>query len=255
MNGYANGVEQIVGLGDTKILDSNSSHTLDFSDTLLIGIAEVNAAGGNDVIATSNLSAGTYRGGSGNDKFHTGEQDVTLLYSGTGNGYDSFLTNGTGTARALVETAESIVGLNSYNNGIDQFIGVGDSILRDSNSSHTLNFSSTILDGIFEIDAAGGNDTIIVSNVSAAIYRGNSGNDTIQFTQRPSSQPNIEVGIADFKSGADLLDFTDTDLLFDDLAQVGNDIVAEVDEGTSLRLIDTLLSNIEEEDFLFSEIS
>ena len=177
VNGYANGVEQILGLGDTRILDSNSSHTLDFSNTLLNGIAEVNAAGGNDVVTTSNLSAGTYRGGSGNDKFHTGDQDVTLLYSGTGNGYDSFLTNGIGTAVARATTAGTTIGVNGYANGVEQIVGLGDTKILDSNSSHTLDFSDTLLIGIAEVNAAGGNDVVTTSNLSAGTYRGGSGND------------------------------------------------------------------------------
>jgi hypothetical protein len=41
--------------GGAVVKDSNASHTLDFSDTDMSAIAEVNAAGGNDTVIASNL--------------------------------------------------------------------------------------------------------------------------------------------------------------------------------------------------------
>ncbi len=80
VNGYANGVDAFVGLGDTIIRDSNSSHTLNFSTTALTDIAEIDAAGGNDVVTASNVDDGNYRGGSGNDTLNAGDMSTTWRY-------------------------------------------------------------------------------------------------------------------------------------------------------------------------------
>jgi hypothetical protein len=58
--------------------------------------------------------------------------------------------------------------VNGYDNGVEEFTGLGDTIIRDTNYSRTLNFSNTILTGIAEVDAAGGNDTIVASALSGA---------------------------------------------------------------------------------------
>jgi Ca2+-binding RTX toxin-like protein len=71
LDGYANGVDRIEGhaSGDTIVRDASNSRTLDFSNTELVNIAEVDGGAGNDTIVASNLSPGTYRGGAGNDVF------------------------------------------------------------------------------------------------------------------------------------------------------------------------------------------
>ena len=178
LNGYSNGVDEFQGAGDTLIKDTDSSRTLNFSNTLLTGIAEINAAGGNDTVTASNLSDGVYRGGSGDDVLTAGTTSVTWLYSGTSNGFDT-LNNGAGTSIALAQTAGTTIGLNGYSNGVDEFQGAGDTLLKDTDSSRTLNFSNTLLTGIAEINAAAGNDTVTASNLSDGIYRGGSGDDVL----------------------------------------------------------------------------
>ncbi len=180
VNGYANGVDAFVGYStaDTIIRDSNSSHTLNFSTTALTDIAEIDAAGGNDVVTASNVDDGNYRGGSGNDTLNAGDMSTTWRYDSSNNGYDTF-HNGSGATTAVAEEAGTVIGVNGYANGVDAFVGLGDTIIRDSNSSHTLNFSTTALTDIAEVDAAGGNDVVTASNVDDGNYRGGSGNDTL----------------------------------------------------------------------------
>jgi hypothetical protein len=178
VNGYDNGVEEFAGLGDTVIRDTNYSRTLDFSNTILTGIAEVDAAGGNDTVTASNLSAGVYRGGTGDDVLIAGSTAVTWLYSGSNGGFDS-LQNGSGLSVAVAETAGTVIGVNGYDNGVEEFTGLGDTVIRDTNYSRTLNFSNTTLTGIAEVDAAGGNDTVTASNLSAGVYRGGTGDDVL----------------------------------------------------------------------------
>ncbi len=183
LNGYANGVDTFQGFGDTILRDTNYSSTLNFGATLLTGIAEIDAAGGNDTLTASNLSDGVYRGGSGDDALVASSKAVTWLYSGDGNGYDSF-TNGAGVTQAIAQSAGTVIGLNGYANGVDTFLGFGDTILRDTNYSSTLNFSATLLTGIAEIDAAGGNDTLTASNLSDGVYRGGSGDDALSASSK-----------------------------------------------------------------------
>ncbi|MCP4316529.1 MAG: calcium-binding protein [Hyphomicrobiales bacterium] len=183
VDGYANGVDAFEGhaSGDTVIQDRGGSHTLDFSNTALSNIDEVNAGGGHDVVTASNLGAGEYRGGRGNDTLNAGDAATTWLYSGDRNGFDTF-SRGTGESVALAETAGTIIGVDGYANGVDAFEGhaSGDTVIQDRGGSHTLDFSSTALSHIAEIDARGGHDTVRTSNESAANYRGGRGNDTFE---------------------------------------------------------------------------
>ena len=178
MNGYSNGVDTFSGPGDTLIQDVNSSRTLDFSNTVLTDVAEIDAAGGHDTIVASNLSNASYRGGSGNDALIAGNADVNWLFGGSTNGFDT-LSNGNGETNAVAESAGTVIGIDGYSNGVDSFTGTGDTLIQDVNSSRTLDFSDTVLTGIAEIDASGGHDTITASNLSNANYRGGSGNDSL----------------------------------------------------------------------------
>ncbi len=251
LNGYANGVDTFQGFGDTILRDTNYSSTLNFSATLLTGIVEIDAAGGNDTLTASSLSDGVYRGGSGDDALVASSKTVTWLYAGDGNGYDSF-TNGSGVTQAIAQSAGTVIGLNGYANGVDTFQGFGDTILRDTNYSSTLNFSATLLTGIVEIDAAGGNDTIVVSAGSAAKYRLGTGNDLLVFS---SLMVDLQVSIIDFcASGIDRIDVRS-------MAIAGGfaSLVKEVESpnvrvrtpGMNLLLLDFAFAQLSDDDFWF----
>ena len=176
-------MDQFQGAGDTLLKDTDSSRTLNFSNTLLTGIAEINAAGGNDTVTASNLSDGAYRGGSGDDVLNAGTTNVTWLYNGTSNGFDT-LNNGAGTSVALAQTTGTTIGLNGYANGVDSFEGAGDTIIRDTDSSRRLDLSDTSLSGIGEIDAGGGNDVVATALATGAAitYDGGAGTDTLRLS-------------------------------------------------------------------------
>ncbi|QXE24288.1 hemolysin-type calcium-binding region [Richelia sinica FACHB-800] len=180
--GYQNGVEEFVGhsSGDTVIKDVTGGNILNFSNTKLTNIAEVNANGGNDTIIASNISNMQIRGGAGNDNFTAGSQTVTFVYDGTSNGFDTF-TNGTGTSIVQATTAGTVVGVIGYQNGVEEFLGHsnGDTIIKDSTGSNTLNFSNTTLTNIAEVDASSGIDTVIASHLSSMKIRGGAGNDNL----------------------------------------------------------------------------
>src|SRR5690606_10117996 len=66
---YVNGVDAFEGhsTGDTLIQSNGNHNTLNFSDTTLTNIREIDAGAGNDTITASNHSAASYRGGAGDD--------------------------------------------------------------------------------------------------------------------------------------------------------------------------------------------
>ena len=86
VKGYVNGVDIFQGhaSGDTIVRDSWRSETLDFSNTELVDIAEVDAGSGNDTIMASDVSPGKYRGGSGYDTLDAGAKETTWLFAGDG---------------------------------------------------------------------------------------------------------------------------------------------------------------------------
>ncbi len=184
---YVNGVDTFEGhsAADTVIQSNGAHNTLNFSNTVLTNIAEVDAGAGNDVVTASNLSAGNYRGGTGDDTLNAGDADATWLYSGTSNGFDT-LNNGAGNSVAKAETAGTVIGVANYNNGVDQFLGdvSGDTVIQSNGAHNTLNFSNTILTNIKTVDAGAGNDTVYAaaSTSGKVVYDGNSGTDTLVIT-------------------------------------------------------------------------
>ena len=80
---------------------------------------------------------------------------------------------------AEAEADGTVIGVNGYDNGVDQFTGTGDTVIQDIYYSRMLDFSETALVDIDVIDAGNGNDTIVASNVSAAEYRAGAGNDLL----------------------------------------------------------------------------
>ena len=74
IDGYENGVDSFSGTGDTIIQDIYYSRTLDFSQTELTGIAEVNAGRGNELtIVASNISPASLSGRIRERHPHSGE--------------------------------------------------------------------------------------------------------------------------------------------------------------------------------------
>ena len=191
LRGYANGVDVFQGpaAGDTILEDIWSNQTLDFSNTRLVNIAEVNGSWGDDTIVASNLSPGAYRGGGGEDTLRAGTQTTTWLYAGKDNGYDSLRDNGAASVTAVAESAGTVIGLRGYANGVDIFQGAaeGDTILEDIWSSQTLDFSSTRLVNIAEVDGSWGDDTIVASNLSPGAYRGGGGDDLLIAGTQPTT--------------------------------------------------------------------
>ncbi|MFO1141474.1 MAG: hypothetical protein U1E59_03625, partial [Amaricoccus sp.] len=185
------GIELITsgGYGNVNVLGTANHQTLDFSNTAFSGIGLVDALGGNDVIATSNLTAQTYRGGAGNDTFSLGSADTVLRVSSADNGgFDTYSGNTAGaTHRILAETAGIQIGISTnFANGVDIIDGNGKAnvTVNGSSGSHDVwDLSNTQLIGIAEVATAGGNDQIRTSDVApdGQAYRGGAGNDSFAF--------------------------------------------------------------------------
>ena len=92
--------------------------------------------------------------------------------------------------------AGTVIGIYGYNNGVEAFSGAGDTIVRDTDQTQTLDFSRTALNGIAEVDARGGHDIIVASNRSDGRYRSRTGTDT--FAVKGSQGNAITISILDF---------------------------------------------------------
>jgi Ca2+-binding RTX toxin-like protein len=77
------GIEAINGYGDTTILGSTASNTLDFSAVSLTGVTMIDGGSGNDVI-TGSVGDDTMRGGAGADRL-TGGLGADMLTGDAGN--------------------------------------------------------------------------------------------------------------------------------------------------------------------------
>jgi len=249
LGGYADTVETFVGTGDTVVQGSPSIHnTLDFRNTALVGIKEVDGGGAtsDDTFYVSTKSDAFYRGGGGNDTFHLqGSQAVTFLYTGTGNGFDSFVNHSyAGTAIARAESSGTVIGIGDYANQLKEFQGTGDTIIQASDGVHNvLNFSDTKLTGIAVVDSGGGDDTITVSKISAASYRGGSGND--RFIIPDGCFP--DVVILDFTKGADKIGLAAG---YSTIVVEGADTVITLPNGRKIRLKDYTSPALAASDFV-----
>ena len=87
-----------------------------------------------------------------------------------------------GTSTAVAEANDTVIGLKKdYDNGVDEFSGNGHTgvTLQADNASGLLDFSNTHLTNIEQVNAGGGNDTVVASDLNVADYSGQGGNDTM----------------------------------------------------------------------------
>ncbi|MGB3489625.1 MAG: VCBS domain-containing protein [Xanthobacteraceae bacterium] len=190
------GIEEINagGFHGVNIAGATAGHTtFDLSATKLVGIGEVQGGGAtsNDTFYTSNdsdaVGGQAYRGGGGNDTFHLGTQDTRLLYSGSGNGYDSFDGNTSGAKHTVIaEADDTVIGISgTYGaaNSVDVIDGDGHGnvTIAGSNGVHNhWDFTDTVLTDIAAIYGGDNtaNDVIVGSKGNDTIY-GLGGNDQL----------------------------------------------------------------------------
>jgi len=166
-----NTVESIDGAGGVdRILSTASNNTLDFRQTQLIGIAEIDAAAGNDTVYGS---AGSDRiiGGAGSDYLFGEQGDDVFLTTPDDTGYDRY-SGGEGNDRLEATEQDDQLRISHFSG--DYTVEVidgksGTNRIVGTTSNNTLDFSHTELINIESIDASKGNDTV----------KGSSGNDVI----------------------------------------------------------------------------
>src|SRR5262249_39247027 len=123
--GPDNGIEQIdaTGAANVKITADDSANMLDFSATELLGIARIEAGGGDDVVVGS-VGDDVIVGAGGNDSLDGGQGDDTYEFSGGGShNYDTVNDSGVGGFDRFIATANNTkIGLQSFgpSSGIEE---------------------------------------------------------------------------------------------------------------------------------------
>ena len=174
-----NSIELIDGGSGVDILAGTSAaQTINLSQTTLVGIEKIDAAGGPDVVIGSS-GDDVIVGGSGNDTLHgAGGDDQFLIrkYQGVdlfngGEGVDSIVGDITNEILILTEfSAANSVEIIDGGEGFDVILG--------TRSHQTLDFSATMLTSIERIYGRSGNDVIIGSSERDVILGGR-GNDQL----------------------------------------------------------------------------
>jgi hypothetical protein len=240
------------GVYENPIVGTNARQTLTGSEgkDLIVGWGGSDTligGGGDDILV----------GGAGDDTLDGGPGDDVFLFAGTGEGFDT-LRAGDGLDRAIAVQNGTVIGINGYSNSVDAFVGVGDTIVRDTISSHTLDFSQTALSGIAEVDTSSGSDTVIASNQGDARYGGAAGSDT--FTVKGSQGNAVTISILDFnQQDHDHIDLRSWNLnhstAFGNLIKWQDehtgDTIIKLSDTTTIRLVGFALAKLKPTDFLF----
>lgn len=200
----ASRVEVIDGkTGTNTIHGSSSNNTLDFTDTQLINIAEINGEAGNDTIKGSTaddtivggIGSDLLYGNAGNDTFVVTEGDTGYDRVNGGEGVDTlFGTAADNSLRFSVFSGTSTVEVIDGQAGSNTIVG--------SRSNNTLDFSETQLINIARINGGAGNDTIkgsahddtIEGGVGSDLLYGNAGNDTFIVTEGDTGYDRVDGG-------------------------------------------------------------
>jgi Ca2+-binding RTX toxin-like protein len=204
---------------NVRIIGTTAAETLDFSAIELLGITSIDAGSGNDTIIGSTW-ADTIALGLGNDIIRGGDGDDTFL-ARSSTGVD-IIDGGAGEDMIVATMANfslNVTALTSIE-AIDAagFAGVR---LIGGNAADVLDFSSTLLIGIANINGSAGNDRIIgslladtiIGGVGLDVLTGGGGADS--FVYETISQSGLGVTradrITDFLSGTDRIDLSAID--------------------------------------------
>jgi Ca2+-binding RTX toxin-like protein len=165
------------GFSGVTIKGSNGADILDFSQTVLTGIARIDAGAGDDIV-TGSQGDDLFDTSFGTDIFYgAGGDDVFLvsgLYAGEktidgGAGYDSIRATGDDTVITLSGLAN-----------VEKITADGHArvVISGTYGADRLDFSGVLLDGITRIDGGGGND-IIIGSAGNDVISGGNGNDSL----------------------------------------------------------------------------
>lgn len=176
---FISGVEEINsgGFVPVSIVGSIGDDILDFTGTLLVGIASINGGAGADTI-TGSAGDDVINGGGGNDTLF-GADGNDIFRIGVGAGFDNF-NGGTGTNSIEGSANNATIGIATIAN-IQEISAGGFSnvrILTAAGAGLVFNFSAITLTDIAEIKAGNGGQTI-TATANDDVLTGGSGNDTL----------------------------------------------------------------------------
>jgi Ca2+-binding RTX toxin-like protein len=181
------GVEIVTadGHADVSVRTSDLDDHYDFGGVTFVGITQIDAAAGNDILignAQANVMLGgsgddTLDGAGGNDTLSGGDgNDIFLV--GPGGGFDAF-DGGAGSDTIEASADSVVIGLSSVGNvetiSANGFSNVS---IQTTDADESWDFYDTNLVGISEINVGGGND-YLVGHSLMTILRGGDGDDEI----------------------------------------------------------------------------
>lgn len=234
------------GLVDIEVVASDGIEAATTSFRLVI-------TPGND----APVAGSTFVGTAGDDVFTGGNGDDVFGISGIKQGFDVFFGGG-GSDLISGSAGDDVIGLaNVAGNlsGIEVIVG-GDGFdaIRLTDGDDILDLSSISLTGIELIDTGAGDD-VLTGSLGDDVIGGGAGNDTfvfhpgfghdaiVDFELGTSTLP--EADVIDL-SGAGYASFSD---LLAEAVQDGADTVITVDQASTLRLINTNLAQLQQDDF------
>ncbi len=248
------------GLGTNVLAGTNSSNTIDVSNTTLTNISAIDGEGGHDTI-TGNSDNNVIIGGQGQDNLYGGEGDDTFIVEGTDNYFDRF-NGGAGVDTVLGGDGDDTIRVNHFTGDdtvehIDG--GLGTNVLAGTNSSNTIDVSNTTLTNISAIDGEGGHDTItgnsdnnvIIGGQGQDNLYGGEGDDTfiVEGTDNYFDRFNGGVGV-DTVLGGDGDDtirvnhFTGDDTVEHIDGGLGTNVLAGTNSSNTIDVSNTTLTNI-----------
>lgn len=176
--------------GHNTIVGTDAANTLDFTYTYIRNIAALHGRAGNDKIFGSS-EPDIIVGGEGDDFLKGGAGDDIFVVEGSDQGIDR-IRGGDGFDTILGGAGDDSIGLLSYRpkyavERIDG--GLGTNTIVGTSARNVLNFSSTELLNIAQIEGGGGNDLlsgsraddVLVGGAGNDVLRGNRGNDVYRF--------------------------------------------------------------------------
>ncbi|MFK7769004.1 MAG: cadherin-like domain-containing protein, partial [Mariniblastus sp.] len=199
----------------TRIEGTERNNHLDFTNTELKNVTEIDAGAGNDRVKGSQADD-VIIGGTGNDTLYGNAGDDTFVYA-EGDGADRMLGGeGTDTIDATEADTLSLRHLTSRDS-IETINGSenGTSIEGTDGNNH-LNFSNTELNNIVSIDAGAGDDYVLgtsgddvfIAGEGNDRYVGNGGNDVVLFDGNRADYEITKLSdgsfeVQDMRDGAD----------------------------------------------------
>ncbi len=158
-------VEVIDGAGGIdRIVSTESNNTLDFRNTELIGVQEIDGASGNDTLYGSS-SDDRMIGGMGSDVLFGDDGDDVFVLTEGDTGFDRYNGgNGIDRIEGTEQNDEIRISVFSSTNTVEIIDGGnGENRIISTTSNNTLDFRQTTLENILLIDASKGNDTVFGS--------------------------------------------------------------------------------------------